>query len=201
MRIPAREWRRTHTAKGEYEVYAWDYRQRLISVTRRNSAGTLLQTVAYEYDGLNRRIRRTVANGSGTVTQQRFLYDTNVMDASFDEVVMVLDELVSGESYQKVDHRFLNGPEIDQVFADETPRDSVLWYLSDQQQTVRDVAQYTSTAAGSTSVVRNHLEYDAFGNVTSADDPTTGTANDGDLPGLEGVGNEFSPQLSVPVRK
>ena len=85
------------------------------------------------FDGLNRRIRRTVSNASSTVIEkQRFLYDTNVMDASFDEVVMVLDELVSGESYQKVDHRFLNGPEIDQVFADETPGDSVLWYLSDQ---------------------------------------------------------------------
>ena len=93
------------------------------------------------------------------VTQQRFLYDTNVIDPSFDEVVIVLDELVSGEAYQKVDHRYLNGPAIDQVFADETGGNGVLWYLSDNQNTVRDVAKFASTATGSLATVRNHLEY------------------------------------------
>jgi RHS repeat-associated protein len=193
---------RTLKSTGEYETYSYDYRQRLISVTKKSSSNVTLQTVTYEYDGLDRRMRRTVQNGSGTITQkQRFLYDSNVIDTSFDEVVIVLDELVSGQAYQQVDHRYLNGPEIDQVFADETPGDSVLWYLSDQQNTVRDVARYATITAGALATVRNHLEYDSFGNVTSADDPTTGTANDGDLPGLEGIGNEFSPQRSYTGRE
>ncbi len=59
----------------------------------------------------------------------------------------------------------------------------MLWYLSDQQNTVRDVAKYASTTAGSQATVRNHLEYEAYGNVTSVDDPSTGTASDGDIPG------------------
>ena len=194
--------RRTLTSTGEYETYVWDYRQRLVSVTKKTVANVTQQTVTYEYDGLDRRIRRTVANGAGTVTdKQRFLYDTNAIDPSFDEVVIVLDELVSGESYQKVDHRYMNGPDIDQVFADEAPGNSVLWYLSDHQNTVRDVAKYASTAAGSQATVRNHLEYDSFGNVTSVDDPTTGTVNDGDQPGLEGTGNEYSPQGSYTGRE
>jgi len=44
------------------------------------------------------------------------------------EVVIVLDERLAGESYQKVDHRYMNGPAIDQVFADETGGNGVLWY-------------------------------------------------------------------------
>jgi len=209
--------RRTLTGTGEYEVYVWDYRQRLVSVTKRSAVNAVLQTVTYEYDGLDRRIRRTVANSAGTVTtQQRFLYDTNVLSSLLPlggegarradegavwEVVIVLDERLAGESYQKVDHRYMNGPAIDQVFADETGGNGVLWYLSDTQNTVRDVAKFASTSTGSLATVRNHLEYNTFGNVTSADDPTTATVNDGDRPGLEGTGNEFSPQRSYTGRE
>jgi hypothetical protein len=69
------------------------------------------------------------------------------------------------------------------VFADEGsgPATRCCGILSDQQNTVRDVAKYASTTAGSQATVRNHLEYDAYGNVTSVDDPSTGTANDGDF--------------------
>ncbi|MBL8817437.1 MAG: RHS repeat-associated core domain-containing protein [Planctomyces sp.] len=35
----------------------------------------------------------------------------------------------------------------------------------------------------------------------SADNPQTGTANDGDLPGLSGTGNEYSPQRSYTGRE
>ena len=194
--------RRTTISTGEYEAYAWDYRQRLVSITKYSSANVLQWTLSYEYDGLDRRTRRTVRNAAGTVTvQQRFLYDSNVIDRSFGEVVIVLDERLAGEPYQKVDHRYLNGPLIDQVFADETGGNGVLWYLSDTQNTVRDVAKYESTTAGTQATVRNHLEYNTFGIVTTADDPTTVTVNDGDRPGLEGTGNEFSPQRSYTGRE
>lgn len=197
--------RRTKISTGDYELYAWDYRQRLTSVTQKNSAGATQKTTTYEYDGLDRRIRRSVSNAAGTVTEkQRFLFDSNVTDGSTAEVVLVLDELASGLPYQEVDHRFMNGPAIDQVFANEGSGsgNQVLWYLSDSQNTVRDVAQYSATTAGSTAKIRNHLEYDAFGNVTSVDDPTTtGNPSDGDLPGLEGTGNEYSPQRSYTGRE
>ena len=148
--------------------------------------------------------------------QQRFLYETNALssllplggegarradEAANWEPVIVLDERLAGEPYQEVDHRYMNGPAIDQVFADETGGNGVLWYLSDTQNTVRDVAKYASTAAGTQATVRNHLEYNTFGIVTTADDPTTATVNDGDRPGLEGTGNEFSPQRSYTGRE
>jgi RHS repeat-associated protein len=127
------------------------------------------------------------------------------MDSSLDEVVIMLDELATGAPYQQVDHRYMNGPSIDQVFADEGSGtgNQVLWYLSDAQNTVRDVARYTSTAANGRATVYNHLEYDSFGNVTSADNPTTATVNDGHLPGRQGSGtvNQYSPQRSYTGRE
>jgi len=188
-----------------------------VSITKYSSANVLQWTLSYEYDGLDRRTRRTFRNAAGTVTvQQRFLYETNALSSLLPlggegarradeganwEPVIVLDERLAGEPYQKVDHRYMNGPAIDQVFADETGGNGVLWYLSDTQNTVRDVAKYASTTAGTQATVRNHLEYNTFGIVTTADDPTTATVNDGDRPGLEGTGNEFSPQRSYTGRE
>ena len=170
--------RRTTISTGEYEAYAWDYRQRLVSITKYSSANVLQWTLSYEYDGLDRRTRRTVRNAAGTVTvQQRFLYETNALSSLLPlggegarradeganwEAVIVLDERLAGEPYQEVDHRYMNGPAIDQVFADETGGNGVLWYLSDTQNTVRDVAKYASTTAGTQATVRNHLEYNTF---------------------------------------
>ena len=157
---------------------ACDYRQRLVSITRYSSTNAVQWTLSYEYDGLDRRTRRTVRNAAGTVTvQQRFLYETNALSSLLPlggegarradegaawEPVIVLDERLAGEPYQKVDHRYMNGPAIDQVFADETGGNGVLWYLSDTQNTVRDVAKYASTTAGTQATVRNHLEYNTF---------------------------------------
>jgi hypothetical protein len=148
----------------------FDYRQRLLSVTKKNVSNVVQQTVTYEYDGLDCRIRRTVQNAAGTVTQkQRFLYDTNVLDRSTAEQVIMLDELANAQPYLQVDHRYMNGPAIDQVFADEGSGtgNQVLWDLSDSQNTVRDVAKYTTVTTGATAKIRNHLEYDSFGNVAA----------------------------------
>jgi len=197
--------RRTKTSNGEYETCDFDYRQRMVKVTKKSSANAVIQTVDYEYDGLDRRIRRTVSNAAGSVTdKQRFLYDSNVLNPSYEEQVIVLDERAAGLSYQQVDHRYMNGPAIDQVFADEASGtgNQVLWYLSDLQNTVRDVAKYVSTGLNGKATVYNHLEYDSFGNVT-ADNPTTTAVNDGHLPGLEGTGtvNQYSPQRSYTGRE
>ena len=133
--------------------------------------------VRYEYDGLDRRFRRRLdSNGDGDFidtgdASQRLLYDTNVQDDSFAEVVQMIDETSVGvPDVNKRTHRFFNGPEPDMVFADEvfsatnTPAD-ILWLLQDQQQTVTDVATMSSTSG--TATLRNHLEYNAFGDITS----------------------------------
>jgi RHS repeat-associated protein len=72
-------------------------------------------------------------------------------------------------------HRFLNGPQPDMVLVDEvfnstgTPTD-ILWLLHDHQNTVTDVATMSSTSGQATH--RNHLEYNAFGAITSQTNAT-----------------------------
>jgi RHS repeat-associated protein len=78
-------------------------------------------------------------------------------------------------------HRYLNGPAVDQVLADEqlspvtggydlTTPGNVVWTLTDQQNTVRDLATYSN---GTTTVV-NHLDYSPFGQILSQTNPATG---------------------------
>ena len=92
------------------------------------------------------------------------------------------------------------GPQVDQVFSDQNAMGEILWYLQDAQQTVRDVATWDHHDGDSVQewMVVNHLKYDAFGNLLSADDPTTGTADDGDLPGTDGA---YAPQRSYTGRE
>jgi len=58
-------------------------------------------------------------------------------------------------------HRYLYGPDMDQVMADEQFQlpgqpGSILWPLTDQQGTVRDLVDSDGT-------VPNHIQYDSFG--------------------------------------
>ena len=88
----------------------------------------------------------------------------------FHELVQTNDETSGVPDTSKRTHRFLNGPVPDMVLVDEvfnssgTPTD-ILWLLQDQQQTVTDVATMSSTSG--TATLRNHLEYNAFGDITS----------------------------------
>jgi RHS repeat-associated protein len=60
-------------------------------------------------------------------------------------------------------HRYLYGPRVDEILADETLT-GVNWALTDNQGTVRDVID-------SNGVVLNHLTYDSYGQVTSETNP------------------------------
>nr|MDQ3330343.1 RHS repeat-associated core domain-containing protein [Planctomycetota bacterium] len=62
-------------------------------------------------------------------------------------------------------NRYLHGPQIDQVFADQSTADGLLWSLADHQGTVRDWADYDS-GTNATAVV-DHVKYDSFGTITS----------------------------------
>ena len=83
---------------------------------------------------------------------EKFVYDGH-------DVVLVYDDTSSLTS------RFLHGPAVDQVFAQEDDTGDIFWALADNQGTVRDVADYNA-GTDTTSVV-NHLKYDAYGNITA----------------------------------
>ena len=135
------------------------------------STGTLTAAVAYTYDGLDRLLARKLdANGDGTYeTTERFVYDSAPGKAGLDDAVLVLDD--GGN----VVRRFLNGPLVDQIFAEEDGSGVVNWLLTDNLGSTRDVARYDAGTA-TTSVV-DSLDYSAFGKVitetNSANTPLT----------------------------
>lgn len=141
---------RTEIATGETTEYTWDYRNRLTEVVTKDSAGNVIQDVEYGYDVYDRRIEKTVdPDGDGPESEQteRFVYDG-------DHITLVFDE--NGEQT----HRYLHGPQIDQVLAEEVANGEVRWALADNQGTVRDVID-------SDGNVLNHVTYDSFGQITS----------------------------------
>jgi RHS repeat-associated protein len=174
----------TQPGPGDTDIttYAWDYRNRLTTVTHYASYAAFGgdspdKTVAYSYDALNRLVTETVTLGDGSWTKTAFVYDGSQVALQFDS---------SGTSgtpgtlaAADLSHRYLWGPAVDQLLADEqvtTPSQSgtVAWALTDNQGTVRDLAVYNAST-GTTTIV-DHRVYDAFGNLVSQTNPATGTA-------------------------
>jgi RHS repeat-associated protein len=89
------------------------------------------------------------ADGEGKAAPETeyFVYDG-------EHIALVFDE--QGEQT----HRYLYGPQIDQILADEVASGDVHWALTDHQGSVRDVID------GGGNLL-NHIRYDSFGNVTS----------------------------------
>lgn len=135
------------------EEYTWDHRNRLVRVTQYDSGtGLVTSTVEYEYDVYNRLVSRNVTSG-GSTTTGHFVYDGN-------QIVLVMDDTAG------VENRYLWGPVVDQVLADENAATGdVLWPLADHLGTVRDLASYDSQQNLTTIV--NHRVFDSFGNLTS----------------------------------
>ncbi len=156
----------TDIATGAYTTYAYDFRQDLTSVTSYTSAGVVTQVVDYTYDAQGRQISESVAAG-GTTTETKFVYDGEAIVATLDGT-------------NALTNRYLDGPAVDQVFADEqftptsagempTAAGTVIWPLVDNQGTDRDLVEYNA-ATGETTVV-DHITYNSFGTVTSETNP------------------------------
>jgi RHS repeat-associated protein len=144
--------------------YAWDHRNRLTGVTFKNNQGVVTKSTAYEYDAFDRRVEATLdADGAGPAVPivARWVYDGQ-------NLLLVFNG--AGELY----HRYLFGPGVDQILADEqysspsqTPSapGTVLWGLADNQGTIRDVID-------ATGAVLNHLTFTAFGAITAETNPS-----------------------------
>jgi len=148
--------KKTEIANGEATEYHWDHRNRLVSVVHRDALGVPLQTVDYVYDLFDRRIGKSDTPASGPTEVETYVYDGAHVALRF----------IDGQ----LANRYLHGPAIDQILADEqvdslSSSGEVLWPLTDHLGTVRDLAAYDGTT-DTTSVV-NHIAYDAFGRVTS----------------------------------
>jgi RHS repeat-associated protein len=149
--------KRTDIVTGEVTEYSWDYRNRLTQVVGKNGSGSVIKSAQYSYDGLNRRIVREVdadGAGSGMPQVERLVYDGQQIALTFD-----------GGGNQT--HRYLYGMETDQILADESAGGSVLWPLTDNLGTVRDLVD-------SNGVIQNRIGYDSFGKVRSQTNSSVG---------------------------
>ncbi|MDZ4849447.1 MAG: RHS repeat-associated core domain-containing protein [Pirellulaceae bacterium] len=138
--------------------FEWDYRNRLVAVTDRDSAGgAATMTAKYTYDAFNRRIAKAVDTNpqdSGDAAITHFVYDgENVR-------LELLDVDGSGPQPASFHSRLLYGPAVDQILTQEDSAGVVFWHLADHLGTVHDLVN-------SAGVVANHIVYDSFGNILS----------------------------------
>jgi RHS repeat-associated protein len=167
----------TASASDYTTLYTWDDRNRLTSVTMKDNSGNVTQTVTYIYDAFNRWIGETIATSAGT-TQTRYAYDGNQIVLQFDGAGT--DALTASD----LSHRYLWGPAVDQLMADEqvvnglSQTGNVVWALTDNLNTVRDLATYDPAGnggQGATTIV-NHRVFSAYGELLSQTNPATGGA-------------------------
>jgi RHS repeat-associated protein len=120
---------------------------------------------SYTYDAFNQLIGESMTPYSGgvagTTATHRFVYDmqTGQMDLAFDGSGNLTD-------------RFLWGPLVDQILADEkvtslSSAGSIEWMATNNTGSVSDVFEY-----GSTPTLLDHVVYDAFGGIASQTDST-----------------------------
>ncbi|MGA2069443.1 MAG: RHS repeat-associated core domain-containing protein [Thermoguttaceae bacterium] len=139
--------------------------------------GPVTQAVTYSYDAENRWVGESVSVPGQPIEQIRFAYDG-------DQIVLEFEGTGTAPlTTANLSHRYLWQPGVvDQLMADErTGLDTggnvvsqeVLWALTDQQGSVRDLAKVNATT-GVTSVV-DHVIYNSFGGVTSEGDPSQGS--------------------------
>lgn len=150
--------KKTNPADNSYTTYAWDHRNRLVSVTDHDDEANVLQKVTYTYDAFDRRIGKQVdTDGNGSADSATyFVHDGAHITLQFE------DADGDGTLTPELSNRYLHGPIIDMILADEQVTEDwqegeVYWPLTDHLGSVRDVVD-------SGGEVQNHILYDAFGN-------------------------------------
>jgi RHS repeat-associated protein len=155
--------------------YAYDHRNRLVSVsTRATYASSPVPVAEYSYDPFDRRIATTYPGESST--RELYVYDRDKVLLDF------VDFDTEDEVAPVISRRYLNGPAlsgaaVDQVLAQEDIDEEgdpigAVWLLTDHQGTTRDVVAYDTDVADETSVAM-HFSYTAYGQPLSGDTSLT----------------------------
>ena len=142
--------------------YEYDHRNRLTSVTIRDSEGVVTSRAEYEYDALDRRIAKTV-DPDGDLDEGEETFKRSYLYTDDDVLIEWLDSDVSDATPTAIDSTYLMGPGSDQLLAWETA-DDVYWALSDHQGSVREV---TSPSG----LVVDSVVLSSFGQILDRTDP------------------------------
>ncbi len=142
---------RTEIGTGAEREFHWDHRNRLSTIIDTDGADVQQQRIDFTYDALNRRKSRTWTDG---VDQDiaHFVYDRANVLLDF------VDDDGAGPGAAQLSQRYLHGPAVDQVLAQDDGAGEVLWMLADHLGTVRDLADDDGS-------ILNHLKYDSYGNL------------------------------------
>jgi RHS repeat-associated protein len=165
---------KTFVADDSYDrtVFVWDHRNRLTAVELYAGNGTsstenddLLRTVSYLYDAFNQLVYRNEEEEGGNTQQSVFVHDAGQVVLQFDRTdTENPGSLTAGD----LSHRYLWGPAVDQLLADELVEDlydaednEVLWALNDRLGSVTDMVDNSGTE-------RLHRAFDSsFGNIVA----------------------------------
>jgi RHS repeat-associated protein len=192
--------RRTNLNTGEVVEYTWDRRNRLVSVERRPSpqspASSATVLVTFTYDAFDRRIAKTVSYPSSLnpePSSELFVYD------GIHIALVFTDPDASGPQPATFDSRFLFGPAVDMVLAEEhpstlnaQPSSRTYWLLSDHLGSIRDIISPDCTGGG-------HIDYTAFGRVAAVFDYLGGAATLADLAATRFLftGREYDAEIDL----
>lgn len=157
--------RRIEIATGAYREFTWDYRNRLVAVVDKTVVNVETQRVEFRYDALNRRIAKAVDTtplDAVDAVVEHYLYDRQ------DVLLDFVDADGSGAAAAILTRRYLHGPAIDQVLAQDDDAASVHWHLSDHLGTIRELVS-------DTGAVVTHLMYDSYGTVIVDTNPSVNT--------------------------
>jgi RHS repeat-associated protein len=148
--------KRVEITSGKIREFAFDHRNRLVQITDRPSAaGAATQVVKYTYDLRNRRIATNVDITPADANDGKVTY---YVYAGEDVIAELTDPDGSGPTSPAISMRYLHGPSVDQVLAQESANGDVQWMLTDHLGTVRDLVN-------NGGAVVNHIKYDSYGNV------------------------------------
>ncbi|XZE42765.1 RHS repeat-associated core domain-containing protein [Pirellulaceae bacterium SH467] len=176
--------RRTKISDSTVTDYTWDYRNRLATVTDKDSAsGATLKQVEYTYDAFDQRTAKRVdTDGNGTWDR----YEVYTW-ADGQEVQRWVDTDGAGTGQKlRLANRYLWAESVDQLLSDEQyasgtgmeidattasgTAGTTLWALTDHLGSVRDLLD-------NNGVVREHNVFDSFGRlIREVDYNSSGTA-------------------------
>jgi len=173
---------RTDTSTGSIRQFTYNYRNRLTRVEDRDSVtGPITQEVQYVYDAFNRRITKIIdANGATArgVVWTHFVYDRE------DVILDFIDPDGFGPSGATLSNRYLHGPGVDTILAQENVTNgSVLWLLTDHLGATKDIVDHSGTLV-------NHIKYDSFGNIVNQTSTTATTR-------YTYTGREWEPEVDL----
>src|SRR5262249_15869850 len=110
--------------------------------------GTVLMQATYVYDARGDRLEKDVWTSGGGLTVTRFAYDNGNVWAD-----------LNGSNQLQTRRQYLDT--VDSALARISSGGTAAWYLTAHLGSVRDIAD------DSTGAVLDHIDYDAFGNVTT----------------------------------